>query len=129
MDPYFDVWAILAVGDGEIEAEEVYVQTRKFLPGLQLRVGKFYSGVGYINRQHPHQWDFVDQALPYELLLGGSINEVGVQVTWLPYLPFYTLLGFEALQGENERCLRSSSARGEHPSSRTGRAAAVHRLR
>jgi hypothetical protein len=103
VDPYFDVWAIFAVADGEIEVEESYFQTRKFLPGLQLRAGKFYSGFGYVNKQHPHQWDFVDQALPYEMLLGGSVNDTGVQLTWLPSLPLYTQLGFEALQGENER--------------------------
>jgi len=102
VDPYFDAWAVLAVGGGEVEAEEAFVQTRKFIPGLQVKFGKFNSGVGYLNRQHPHQWDFVDQALPYELLFGGSINEVGVQVNWLPSLPVYTLVGFEALQGENE---------------------------
>ncbi len=103
VDPYFDVWAIFAVGGGEIEVEEGYFQTRKFLPGLQLRAGKFYSGFGYVNKQHPHQWDFVDQNLPYDLLLGGSLNDTGVQLTWLPSLPFYTQLGVEALQGENER--------------------------
>ena len=103
VDPYFDVWAIFAVGGGEIEVEEGYFQTRKFLPGLQLRGGKFYSGFGYVNKQHPHQWDFVDQNLAYGMILGGSVNEAGVQLTWLPSLPFYTQLGFEALQGENER--------------------------
>ncbi len=103
VDPYFDVWAIFAVGDGEIEVEEGYFQTRKFLPGLQLRAGKFYSGFGYVNKQHPHQWDFVDQNLAYDMLLGGSINEAGVSLTWLPNLPFYTQLGVEALQGTNER--------------------------
>jgi hypothetical protein len=102
VDPYFEVWAIFAVGDGGVEVEEGYFQTRKFLPGLQLRAGKFYSGFGYINKQHPHQWDFVDQALPYTTLLGSSINDAGVQLTWLPNLPFYTQLGGEALQGGNE---------------------------
>jgi hypothetical protein len=103
VDPYFDVWATLAIGTDSIEAEEVYVQTRKFVPGLQLRVGRFFSGVGQINKQHPHQWDFVDQALPHQAIVGGTLAETGLQVTWLPGVPVYTLLGFEALQGENER--------------------------
>lgn len=102
VDPYFDVWATLAIGTDSIEAEEIYVQTRKFLPGLQLRVGRFFSGVGQINKQHPHQWDFVDQALPHQAILGGTLAETGLQVTWLPSMPVYTLLGFEALQGDNE---------------------------
>jgi len=113
VDPYFDVWATLAIGTDSIEAEEVYVQTRKFLPGLQVRVGRFFSGVGHINKQHPHQWDFVDQALPHQAILGGTLAETGVQVTWLPNLPVYTLLGFEALQGDNERIAHQGTE--EHP--------------
>ena len=103
VDPYFDVWAIFAVADETIEVEEGYVLTRKFLPGMQLKFGKFYSGIGYINHQHPHQWDFVDQALPYDAILGGALNETGVQLTWLPDLPTYVQLGAEALQGGNDR--------------------------
>jgi len=101
VDPYFDLWAIFAVSAEGIETEEVYAQTRKLLPGLQLKAGKFYSGIGFINQQHPHQWDFVDQALPYELIFGGALNEIGLQLNWLPKLPFYTRIGVEALQGEN----------------------------
>ena len=101
VDPYFDVWATFGIAQGEIEAEEVYVQTRRLLPGVQVRAGRFFSGIGYLNRQHTHQWAFVDQALLYEALFGGRLEETGVQVTWLPALPVYLQLGFEALQGEN----------------------------
>jgi hypothetical protein len=101
VDPYFDFFGTFAVADGGIDVEEAYVQTRRFIPGVQVRFGHFLSGVGYLNRQHPHQWDFVDQALPYSALLGDRLAETGVQVTWLPALPVYTQLGFEALQGEN----------------------------
>ena len=102
VDPYFDAWAVFAVAAGEVEVEEAYVQTRRLLPGLQLRAGRFLSGLGYLNRQHPHQWAFVDHALPYSALLGGSLGDTGVQATYLPDLPFYAQLGVEALQGENE---------------------------
>ncbi len=41
--------------------------------------------IGYANRQHPHQWDFVDQNLAYELVFGGhGLNDTGLQATWLP---------------------------------------------
>jgi len=113
VDPYFDVWATLAVSTDAIEAEEVYVQTRKLLPGLQLRVGKFLSGVGYLNKQHPHQWEFADQVLPFETILGGNLSEVGLQVTWLPNLPTYVQLGFEALQGDNDQL--SQQAANQYP--------------
>jgi hypothetical protein len=103
VDPYFDAAAFLAVSDEGIEAEEVYFQTRRLPAGLQVRGGKFRSGIGYINRQHPHQWDFVDQNLAYSLLLGDEgLTDKGFQVSWLPTTPFYLLLGGELLQGENE---------------------------
>ena len=101
VDPYFDVWATFGIADGSIEPEEVYVQTRRFLPGAQIKFGQFLSGVGYLNRQHRHQWDFVDPALPYEGLFGSNLGEVGVQATWLPPIRVYTQFGFEALQGDN----------------------------
>ena len=103
VDPYFEVWAIFAVAGGEFEVEETYVLTRSLPAGLQLKAGKFYSGIGYINSQHPHQWDFVDQALPWDLVFGGALNEVGVQLNWVPDLPVYTKIGLEAGQGDNER--------------------------
>jgi hypothetical protein len=101
VDPYFDVWATFGIDNDAIEAEEVYVQTRRFLPGTQVKFGQFLSGVGYHNRQHRHQWDFVDAPLPYMALFGSSLEEVGVQVTWLPATRVYTQFGFEALQGDN----------------------------
>lgn len=101
VDPYFDVWASFGIDDDAIETEEVYVQTRRFLPGAQVKFGKFLSGVGYLNRQHRHQWDFVDAPLPYAALFGPSLEEVGVQLTWLPPTRLYTQFGVEALQGDN----------------------------
>lgn len=104
VDPYFDVVALFAASEEGLEAEEVYFKSRALPGGFQLKGGKFLSGIGYANEQHPHQWDFVDQNLAYELLLGGhGLNEKGLQVTWLPKLPFYMQLGAEILQGENEK--------------------------
>lgn len=104
VDPYFDVWALFAASEEGFSAEEVYFQTRRLPAGLTLKAGKFLSGIGYANKQHPHQWDFVDQNLPYQLLLGDhGLNEKGIQISWLPKLPFYLQLGAELLQGENEK--------------------------
>jgi chaperonin cofactor prefoldin len=104
VDPYFDAYALFSASEEGLEAEEVYVQTRRLPAGLSVKAGKFLSGIGYANAQHPHQWDFVDQNLPYEMLLGDhGLNEKGLQVTWLPKLPFYLRVGAELLQGENER--------------------------
>lgn len=105
VDPYFDARFIAAFDGHEAEVEEAWLQTRLLPHGLKLTAGKFLSGIGYQNAQHPHAWDFDDQALPYTALLGEhGLNDAGVQLTWLAPAPFYLLLGAEALQGnEQER--------------------------
>lgn len=104
VDPYFDAALFLSVdGDGTLDLEEGYFQTRSLPAGLRIKGGKFLSDFGYINRQHPHQWDFADQNLPYLNLLGPhGLQDTGLQITWIPDLPFYTLLGMEGLQGNQE---------------------------
>ena len=90
VDPYFDASATLAVdSDGDTELEEAFFHTR-FLPaGLRVKAGKFFSDIGYINRQHPHEWDFTDQNLAHLNLFGFNLADTGVQVTWLPELPIF----------------------------------------
>ena len=104
VDPYFDASLYLSVdGDGNVDLEEGWFQTRSLPYGLRIKGGKFLSDFGYINRQHPHQWDFVDQNLPYLNLLGDhGLNDTGLQFTWLTPLPVYTLVGMEALTGDQE---------------------------
>jgi outer membrane receptor protein involved in Fe transport len=103
VDNYFDARVTLSLRDDSIEVEEAFGRTRSLPAGLQLTFGKFFSGIGYINQQHPHEWAFADQVLPYRLIFGDEgLNEVGLQLTWLPQLPVYTLFGLEALQGKNE---------------------------
>lgn len=104
VDPYFDAQATLAVeSGGEVELEEAYFQTRALPAGLKVKAGKFFSDIGYINDQHPHAWDFTDQNLAYQNLFGFNLVDTGVQLTWLPELPVYTLFGVEAFQGDQER--------------------------
>jgi hypothetical protein len=104
VDPYFDASLYLAIdGDGNVDLEEVWFQTRSLPYGLKIKGGNFLSDFGYINKHHPHQWDFVDQNLHYlNLLDDHGLQNTGVQVTWLPDFPVYILLGFEALQGDQE---------------------------
>jgi hypothetical protein len=105
VDPYFDGSVYLAIdGEGNLDLEEAWFQTRSLPWGLKLRGGKFFSDFGYINNQHPHQWDFTDQNLAYLNLLGDhGLQDTGIQLTWLPDWPVYTLLGVEVLQGDQEQ--------------------------
>lgn len=102
VDPYFDASVYTAVSDdGDFELEEAWLQSRNLPAGFKLKAGKFFSGIGYANAQHPHQWDFTDQNLPYLNFFGGNLTATGLQATWLPELPVYTLLGLELAQGDD----------------------------
>jgi hypothetical protein len=103
IDPYFDGVVMLAIGDGELEVEEAFVTTRALPAGLQLKAGKFLSDIGYLNKQHPHAWLFVDRPLMSELLFGDhGLQETGLQLAWVPPTPVYARVGVEVLQGDSE---------------------------
>ncbi len=102
VDPYFDAMLALGIGEHSIEIEEAWMQTRNLPGGLRLKGGKFLSGIGYLNSQHAHDWDFADMALPYQLIFGDhGLNETGLQLTWTPPTSIYTHFGVELLQGSN----------------------------
>ena len=63
----------------------------------------------------PHMWDFTDAPLPYRAFTGAEgVAEKGVQYTYLAPLPFYTVFGFEVLQGENKTLFGADAASGAH---------------
>ena len=103
VDPYFNFYANLPVSEDGIELEEAYVVTTALPEGWQIKGGKFKSNFSRLDAQHPHAWDFWDIALPYRAFLGNEAlgGEKGVQLTYLPALPIYTIFGAEVLQGEN----------------------------
>jgi hypothetical protein len=101
VDPYFDAFVMFVFDGDEVELEEAFITTRALPAGLQAKFGKFLSDVGYINKQHPHSWDFFDRPLVNELLFGDhGLQETGVQLSWLAPTSQYLRLGVEALQGE-----------------------------
>lgn len=104
VDPYFRAWTIVAVSEEGAEVEEAVLQTTCLPYGFMLSAGKLRSGIGRMNRQHSHTWDFVDQPLVYDVMFGHhGLNEVGAQVTWLAPTPFYWLFGAEVFNGDNEQ--------------------------
>lgn len=115
VDPFFNLYVTVPVTEEGAELEEAYFVTT-FLPrGHQIKGGKFKSGFGRLNALHPHAWDFVDAPLPYRTFIGDEgIIEKGLQYTYLPPLPFYTILGVEALQGENGVLFGSDASVGAH---------------
>lgn len=115
VDPYFNLYATIPVSENGAELEEAYVVSTALLQGHQLKGGKFKSGFSRLNSQHPHAWDFADIPLAYRAFIGDEgLNEKGVQCTYLPPLPFYTLLGVEVLQGDSPTLFGTNATGGPH---------------
>jgi hypothetical protein len=91
--------AISFAPDNTVEVEEAFVQTTSLGNGLSLKAGRFFSGIGYLNPQHSHTWDFVDSPLAYQAMLGGQYGDDGLQLTWLPPIDQYVELGVEVGRG------------------------------
>src|SRR5450432_1795136 len=102
IDPWLRGAANIALnGDNTVSVEEAYVQTTALDNGLTLKAGRFFSGIGYLNPQHSHTWDFVDNPLAYQAMLGTQYGDDGVQLTWLPPLDQYVELGLELGRGRS----------------------------
>ena len=99
IDPYLLGYFTAAVTDGEIEVEEAYVQSSGLLPGLVVKGGRFFSGIGYINEQHPHAWDFADIPLVSQVFMGGNLAEDGIQLRYIAPTPLFLELGIEGGRG------------------------------
>src|SRR6185312_10018249 len=82
-----------------VGVEEGFIQSTSLPYGLTLRGGRFFSGVGYLNEQHAHTWDFADQALPYQAFLNTQYDDDGVQVRWLAPTSRFLEFGAEAFRG------------------------------
>jgi hypothetical protein len=87
--------------DDAVSVEEAYVQTTALNHGLSLKAGRFFSSVGYLNAQHAHTWDFVDNPLAYQALLGTQYGDDGVQLRWLAPTDQYLELSAELGRGRS----------------------------
>ena len=79
-------------GATEVELEEAWFETLGLGNGFTLKGGKFFSGLGYLNQQHAHAYDFVSAPLVYQAMLGGKLIDTGVQARWLAPTVFCTLV-------------------------------------
>lgn len=100
IDPYlFGNLALVLTPEGEVELEEGFIQTIALSHGLSVKAGRLFSGIGYLNVQHPHSWDFVDAPLAYQALLGGQYGDDGVQLKWLAPTETFLEMGVEVMRG------------------------------
>ncbi len=83
-----------------IGVEEAYAIYTAAPAGLVPKFGRFRSGIGYLNEQHPHVFDFYGAPLAYEAMLGGQYTQDGLQLKWVTPLDTFLELGAEAGGGE-----------------------------
>lgn len=100
IDPQFRGAATLALDPtGGVSVENAFVQTTSLGQGFNLKFGRFFSGLGYLNEQHAHAWDFTDQPLVYAVLWENQLAEDGVQLKWLAPTEMFFEIGGEIGKG------------------------------
>jgi hypothetical protein len=87
--------------DDRVSVEEAYGIWMTAPYGMVPKFGRFFSGLGYLNEQHQHAWDFFDAPLAYQAFLGGQYANDGVQVKWVAPIDQFVELGAEAGSGES----------------------------
>lgn len=133
VDPYFrgDAHIIFALENGEsrLELEEVYLTSLAFPKNFQLLAGQFFSRFGRLNWRHPHQWDFVDQAVVHNRFFGpDGLRNPGFQLSYLFPLPFFLEFTASQQNADGETAVSFLSAEGEDFAGRTLRRREVNRL-
>lgn len=86
-------------GSSTINTEEASIETLALPAGLKIKAGRFLSGIGYLNLQHPHTWDFVDAPLAYKAFWGSRLSNDGVQLKWVAPTPVFLEVGAEVARG------------------------------
>ena len=100
IDPWWRGAAHIALHpDDSVSIEEAAIQTTSLGHGLTLKAGRFFSALGYLNAKHAHTWDFVDNPLAYQALLGTQLADDGVQLTWLAPTEQFIEWGIEIGRG------------------------------
>ena len=102
IDPQFRGVATMSLSPaGGVTVENGFVQTTTLGNGFNLKFGRFFSGLGYLNEQHAHAWDFVDQPLVYLALWDNQLADDGVQLKWLAPTDTFIELGGELGNGRS----------------------------
>lgn len=102
VDPKFSGNLILSVTpEDTVSVEEAYGIFKGAPAGIVPKFGRFFSGLGYLNEQHAHVWDFTDAPLAYQAFLGGQYRQDGLQATWVAPTDRFVQLGAELGNGDS----------------------------
>jgi len=112
-DKFFGNLTVSLSPENKVNVEEAYGILTALPYGVVPKFGRFFSGIGYLNEQHQHVWDFQDAPLVYQAFLGGQFTQDGAQVKWVA--PTDTFLEFGAEVGNGDAfpgSTRNSNAAG-----------------
>ncbi len=115
-DKFYSEIQISLQPEGGANVEQAFFQTLEMPDSLTVKAGRFFSGIGYLNEQHSHVWDFVDQPLAYRAMLDNQYADDGVQVRWLAPTDTFLELGGELLRGD---AFPGGGATGNGPGARS----------
>jgi hypothetical protein len=99
-DKFFGNLIVSLTPENTLSVEEAYGLYTGAGYGLAPKFGRFFSGLGYLNDQHQHVWDFVDAPLVYQAYLGGQYDVDGLQLKWLAPTDQFLEFGGEIGSGE-----------------------------
>lgn len=87
--------------DGETVTalEEAYVETTALPAGFRLKLGRFLSGVGYLNHHHSHTDNFISRPLVYQTFIQHHLSDDGLQLHYLAPTDLFMEFGAEYLRG------------------------------
>jgi hypothetical protein len=88
-------------GSDKLGVEEAFIDTMALPAGFTLRLGRFFSNIGYLNSHHAHTDKFFDRPLAYQAFLGNQYGDDGAQLRWVAPTDFYLEVGGEIFRGEN----------------------------
>ncbi len=88
-------------GRDHVGIEEAYIETTALPASFSVRMGRFYSNIGYLNSHHAHTDSFFDRPLAYQALLGNQYGDDGVQVRWVAPTSIFLELGGEVFRGNS----------------------------
>ncbi len=98
-DLFYGSFTAALTSENTVEVEEAFIETVGLGGGVTVKAGRFFSGIGYLNQQHAHTWDFVDQPLAYKAMLGNQLSDDGLQIRWLAPTDLFFEIGVEGLRG------------------------------
>jgi hypothetical protein len=102
VDPLFAGSLTIAyTPENTVSVEEAYGIATSVGNGIVPKFGRFFSGIGYLNEQHQHAWDFYDAPLAYQAFLGGQYATDGAQVKWLAPTDQFLEFGAEIGNGDS----------------------------